>query len=310
MPPAVQGVTPAKAPATTAETIGRISSFLQDASFEVTRASAKDVAELAATLPAESPIYITALPGRPFEELTEQAVWVRDAGLTPVVHVAARHHADLASVERVLASIRAVGVDEILLIGGDVAPAGSVRDAMSVIESGVLQEHGIARVGLPGFPDGHPHMSDEELESVLVTKIAALQRADIAGHIVTQFCFDSAPVLRWLAWLRERGLHVPVRVGFAGPTSLMTWLNYARRCGVKASAEALASRSGLVRHAFKAVAPDPFVRSIAEAVAGGAYGEVKAHLFSFGGVGATARWAIAPMKGDIRLTAEGFEPAH
>jgi methylenetetrahydrofolate reductase (NADPH) len=305
MPSAAPGLSsPALTPA---ERIAGIARFMQDASFEITRASAKDIEDLRIALPPGSPIYITALPGRPQEEMVASVLAVRAAGLEPVPHIAARHHRDFDSIDRLLAALAPAAVREILLIGGDMAPADGVRDAMSVIETGLLQRHGITSVGLPGFPEGHPQVSDEELESSLVTKTAALQSGGLQSHIVTQFCFDSKPVLAWLEWLRARGLNMPVRIGFAGPTSLMTWLNYARRCGVKASAEALASRSGLVKHAFKAVAPDPFVRTIAEAVGTGRYGEVKAHLFSFGGAGATARWAVPPMQGHISLTADGFE---
>ena len=79
----------------------------------------------------------------------------------------------------------------------------------------------------------------------------------------------------------------------------MTWLNYARRCGVKASAEALARRSGLVKHLFNAVAPDPIIRALAEAVASDRLGDLSLHLFSFGGIGPTARWLQGAMRGSI-----------
>jgi methylenetetrahydrofolate reductase (NADPH) len=152
-------------------------------------------------------------------------------------------------------------------------------------------------------------MREEELEANLLTKLAALQQRGVEGEIVTQFCFDSGPILRWLEWLRARGVHAPVRVGLAGPTSLLSWLNYARRCGVKASAEALASRSGLIKQAFKPVAPDPIIRTLARELSAQGLANVRPHLFAFGGIEQTARWALAPMRGEIRLTRDGgFEP--
>src|SRR5262249_28071690 len=149
------------------------------------------------------------------------------------------------------------GIRAVLLIGGDVArPAGEISETRQLIDSGVLRRAGIERVGIAGHPGGHPFMSDVELESALVTKIAATQSQGHEVEIVTQFCFEPATIIRWLEWLRARGVHLPVRIGLAGPTTLMTWLNYARRCGVRASAEALARKSGLARHVFSAVAPD------------------------------------------------------
>jgi methylenetetrahydrofolate reductase (NADPH) len=85
----------------------------------------------------------------------------------------------------------------------------------------------------------------------------------------------------------------------------MTWLNYARRCGVRASAEALARSSGLVRHMFNAVAPDTIIRALADATSGDRLGEISPHLFSFGGTGPTARWAAGAMRGSITLDKEG-----
>jgi methylenetetrahydrofolate reductase (NADPH) len=100
-----------------------------------------------------------------------------------------------------------------------------------------------------------------------------------------------------------------VRIGLAGPTSLMTWLKFASKCGVRASAEALAKRSGLIQQAFRSVAPDPLIRSLVEAKAGRAYGEVTPHIFSFGAIVPTARWAMALAQQPLRLTHEGgFEP--
>ncbi len=63
----------------------------------------------------------------------------------------------------------------------------------------------------------------------------------------------------------EFGIEHPVRIGLAGPTSLSTLLRYAKRCGVRASAQALARQTGLMRQLFAMSAPDPLVRTLAKA---------------------------------------------
>ena len=260
----------APAPATDG-TVDQIVSFMSDCSFEATRPSAGDISALGATLRPGSSVYLTMLPNRPFDELVASAVAIRKAGLEPTPHLSARHFPDIGALDRFVGRLAdEAGVRAVLLVGGDVAkPAGSVETALDVIESGVFQRRGVNSVGLPGFPDGHPVLNEDEIEANLVTKLAAVQSAGLDAHIVTQFGFDSRPILAWLDWLGRRGVHAPVRIGLAGPTSLMTWLNYARKCGVKASAEALASRSGLVKQAFKAVSPDPIIRALAAAKAAG-----------------------------------------
>ena len=288
-----------------------IMQWMRDVSLEATRPTADEIDKLAGLLPAGARLYLTAAPGRALDELERSAALARARGLTPVPHLSARHFISFDQVDnhlRALAAGSAAG--ELMLVGGDIArPKGEVADVLSLIESGLLEKHGVRRVGLAGFPDGHPHMREEELEANLLTKLAALQQRGVEGEIVTQFCFDSGPILRWLEWLRARGVHAPVRVGLAGPTSLLSWLNYARRCGVKASAEALASRSGLIKQAFKPVAPDPIIRTLARELSAQGLANVRPHLFAFGGIEQTARWALAPMRGEIRLTRDGgFDP--
>jgi len=287
--------------------VSSIKRFMATCTYEATRPSTNDIAALKSSLTAGSTVYLTMLPNRPTAELVESAAAIRGANLRPVPHISAPHIESIAALGVLLKQLATrAAVDDVLLIGGDTAtPSGSIPDVLSVIESGVLQDCGIRAAGVAGFPDGHPAISDEEIEASLVTKLASLQNGGVDGYIVTQFCFHAQTIIRWLSWLRARGIQSHVKVGLAGPTSLMTWLNYARKCGVKASAEALASRSGLVKHAFKSVAPDPIIRTLAGASASGDVGDIAPHLFAFGGIGATAKWAQPAIAGQIRLNNDG-----
>ena len=83
-------------------------------------------------------------------------------------------------------------------------------------------------------------------------------------------------------------------------------MRYARRCGVRASTQGLARNAGLIKHLLGAAAPDGIVRALVEANRDGELGDIAPHLFSFGGIGATARWAAAAAAGRIRLDREGF----
>ncbi|MBM3606939.1 MAG: hypothetical protein FJX29_00590 [Alphaproteobacteria bacterium] len=287
-----------------------IQALMRSCKFEATRPSDKDVEALRATLAPGTHVYLTMLPHRVAEEIVASAKAIRGAGLEPVPHLSVRHFEKFSELDATVGQLaRDASVTRVLLIGGDTAkPAGEIPDVLSVITRGMLQANGIRAAGVAGFPDGHPAVSDEELEASLVTKLAALQSAGVEGYIVTQFCFHAKTLIRWLEWLRARGIDAHVNAGLAGPTSLMTWLNYARKCGVKASAEALASRSGLVKHAFKSVLPDPIIRSLADAAVNGHIANVSPHLFAFGGIGATAKWAAPAIAGAIQLNSDrGFD---
>ena len=67
--------------------------------------------------------------------------------------------------------------------------------------------------------------------------------------LVSQFCFESGPILAWLKELEAHGLDLPVRIGLAGPTSPATLAKFALRCGVGASLRSL-GRSGRPCHRF------------------------------------------------------------
>jgi methylenetetrahydrofolate reductase (NADPH) len=289
------------------EAIAHIRSFLVGCSLEATRPNTKDAAILKQFVRPGNQIYISAVPNRPISESIDAACVIRMAGLEPVPHVAARSFASLHECEIAIKRLTdEAGVRTIMLIGGDVdRPVGALTSAHSIIESGLLRKYKISGVGLAGYPERHPRIGDDELEAALVTKSALAQAQGLDVHIVTQFGFDSKPILKWIAWLRARGIHLPVKVGLAGPTSISTWLSYARRCGVRASASALASRTGLVSHLFKVVSPDPIIRELSTLSATGRLVDVSAHMYSFGGIAATAQWVHGAQTGQLSLEGDG-----
>jgi methylenetetrahydrofolate reductase (NADPH) len=284
-----------------------IRAFMAGCSFEATRPDAKDAAALKQFLNSGDQIYLSATPNLPVAELVECARAIRLAGFEPVPHIAARRFASLGECAIALERLSGeAGVTTIMLIGGDAdEPAGDLTCAQDIIDSGLLTRYGVGAVGLAGYPEVHPRIGADELEAALVTKLASAQSQGLAVHIVTQFSFDAKPIIRWIEWLRARGITLPVKVGLAGPTSMSTWLSYAKRCGVRASAAALASRTGLVNHLFKAISPDPIIAQLAELAAQKKIADVSAHMFSFGGIAATARWLHGVQAGRFALESDG-----
>jgi len=291
------------------DTIRRITNFLRGFSLEATRPKAADAQALKTEAPAGTRIYLSALPTRPLDELADQAAVIRAAGLEPVPHIAARNLQSRDDIARLLARLRdEAQVTHLLVIGGDRSDAaGPFATSLDLIESGLLQRYGIVHVGIAGHPEGHPRVSTDVLDRALRAKIDAAEQSGLRADIVTQFSFDGETIIAWVRRLRAYGIENPVRIGLAGPTNLTTLLRYAQRCGVKASAGALARHAGLMKHLFGVSAPDGLVRSLADAAAHGALGEVAGHFFSFGGIGATARWTARAAQGRISLEGDtGF----
>jgi methylenetetrahydrofolate reductase (NADPH) len=290
-----------------AETVAAITAFMRAGSLEATRPNADDVAALKATAEPGTQVYLSAVLTRPQEEVVAQAAAIRAAGLEPVPHLAVRNFANAEALKRFVGRLSGeAGVRRLLVIAGDRAePAGPFLGALEAIDSGMISR-GIETIGISGYPDGHPRIADHELDRLLAAKIEAAGATGLAVEIVTQFCLEAPPILAWIRRLRDHGIDNPVRVGLAGPTSLTTLMRYARRCGVRAFTQGLARNAGLMKRLLGAAAPDGIVRALVEANRDGELGEITPHFFSFGGIGATARWAASAAAGRIRLDREGF----
>ena len=282
--------------------VDAIVDFARGFSLEATRPSAEDIAVLAAVARPGTRVYVSAVPTRPAQDAIEAVASLRAAGFEPVPHLAVRNFATSRELDDFLARVGEAGVRRVLVIAGDRdQPSGDFRSSIEVIDGGALQRHGIAEIGIAGYPDGHPRISEQDLERSLAEKIHVAETTGMAVHIVTQFCFDAPTILKWIGRLRDFGVEHPVRVGLPGPTNLATLLRYARRCGVRASAQGLARQAGLVRQLFAMSTPDVPVRAIAEARAHKHLGEIAPHFFSFGGLAQAARWAAAVAEHRIAL---------
>jgi methylenetetrahydrofolate reductase (NADPH) len=283
--------------------VQRIAAFMAGFSIEATRPSDADIAAMA-LLRRGTRVYLSAPPNRPVDESVAAAIRLRAAGFEPVPHLAVRNFGSVAAFDDVLARLTAeAGVDSVLVIAGDRGECGPFRRAIDAIDSGLLRRRGIRTVGIAGYPQGHPRIGDEELDRALAEKIAAAEAIGLIVEIVTQFCFDAQAVLDFIARLRAFGFDHRLRIGLVGPTSLAALLRYASRCGVRASAQALARRAGLMRQMFALTTPDDLVRTLAEAAPAG----IVPHFFSFGGIAATSRWARTVADGHIALDASaGF----
>lgn len=279
-----------------------IAAFMAGFSVEATRPTDADIAALAA-LEAGTRVYLSAVPAMPPDESVRAALRLRAAGFEPVPHVPVRNFPSMEALDDHLSRLNGeAAVDKVLVIAGDRGERGPFRQALDSIRSGLLRRRGIRGIGIAGYPEGHPRISNAELDRALTEKIAAAKASGLDVEIITQFCFEAGAILDYIARVRASGFDSPLRIGLAGPTSPTSLLRYAARCGVRASAGALTRRFGLMRQMFAVTTPDDLVRALAEAAPVG----VVPHFFSFGGVPATSRWARAVADGRIALDAGGF----
>jgi methylenetetrahydrofolate reductase (NADPH) len=279
-----------------------IQALLAGASVEL---SSRDPAEIDACmdlLPPGTAVYISMPPGQTYHGNVALAARMRRAGLNPVPHFAARRIASREALDEYLKrSVGEAAVDSALVIAGDSdRAAGPFESSLALLESGHFQKHGVVHLGVAGHPEGHPKIALSALESALAAKKSLARRSGLDLRVVTQFCFESAPVLEWAAKVKVHGL--PVRVGLSGPASLPRLLKFAALCGIGNSIRALKARPQAITRLLVQTGPEEVVRELARHAGPPITG---LHFFCFGGLVRTARWLRALREGLFELTEDG-----
>ena len=261
-------------------------------SLEMTAKELDGLREAAPLIRPGTQVAVTFLPGEEMEQRVAAAKLVRELGFEPIVHLSARRLTSAEELDNYLSRITTeAGVKRVFLIAGDPPePEGPFEDSLQVIESGLLEKHGIAIAGVGGHPEGHPNVSKADLWVWMERKIAALRARGIVPLVVTQFAFDDDAIVAWVAEMRRRGIDVPVRLGVPGPAGIKRLLGFAARCGVGASASVMKKYGVSVTNLFGRAGPDKLVDSLDRKLNDAEHGRVRLHLYPFGALSASADW--------------------
>jgi methylenetetrahydrofolate reductase (NADPH) len=210
--------------------------------------------------------------------------------MIPVPHIVARDIPGLQALENTLARFAGdAGVDRVLLLAGDRGiPAGEIYSSLQVIESGFLNKYGMRNVWISAYPEGHPRITPSQVSAARVEKTVAAAQRGMSVSFLTQFCFDSAPIINLVREIRSSGMSGAVRIGLAGPAKRALLLKYARMCGIGASADRLHSSGGL----NESVSPEGVLKQVLAALlAEPRHNIAGVHFFNFESLAATVQWA-------------------
>jgi len=266
---------------------------LPDYSAEVTTPDRKALDAAASRMPPNARVYVAALPKDSPDRQIEVCAQVRELGLIPVPHIVARNIEDRAALESLLGRMaREAGVDRALILGGDRdVPAGDYDCSLQLIESGLLEKHGIWKIAIGCYPEGHPRIADDVLDQALMAKVAAARSAGLELILISQVCFESAPIVRFLRKVRAKGVTERVRVGIAGPAKRSTLVKYALICGVGASLRALRERQSLTKNLLSVETPENLIRELEDAAeAEPSLNIWGVHFFTFASLTNTIDW--------------------
>jgi methylenetetrahydrofolate reductase (NADPH) len=276
----------------------RAAALIATASLEISPRDDPTRDRLADLLPLGTTVFVNHPGSVTHHDIVAACVRLRCQGFVPVPHVAVRRLASFTQARDFLQ--RAVGeaeVKRVLLIAGDAArPVGPFADSGEIVASGLIEQSGITEIAFAGYPEGHPGIDRGRLDAVLRAKLAEAHGRGLAASVVTQFAFEAAPIMRWLAALHDQGVAVPLRVGIAGPATIATLAKFAVRCGIGASLRALGRGQTAFARILAEATPDALIAALTASEDTGIAID-GLHFFTFGGVRRTAEWIHARGRG-------------
>ncbi|MFJ4285496.1 methylenetetrahydrofolate reductase [Paenarthrobacter nicotinovorans] len=268
--------------------------LLQGYSLEMTGKDVPGLLEARDAIPAGTRINITFLGNEDLELRVAAAEAVLRLGFVPVPHISARRLHSQAELEEFLARLQAIGATEhVFVVGGDPGtPEGPYADSLEVIRSGLLPKYGVSGVSIAGYPEGHPDIKDDILWRALEEKTSELDDQGLASTIITQFTFDTGPVLAWIDAVRDQGIGSTIRIGTPGPAGIRRLLSFAKRFGIGANAMIVKKYGFSLTNLMGTAGPDKFVTDLSTLLdEGPETGSLGLHFYTFGGLQATSAWA-------------------
>lgn len=244
---------------------------------------------VAAHLPAGARVTVTASPAHGLAATVSAACELAGRGFTAIPHLAARQIRDRHEAADLLAQLAAADVHEVFVIAGDAPrPAGDYTGSLGLVEVLATEGSGIA-IGVGAHPEGHPFVDEQEALRLLRAK------AEHASHLVTQMCFEAAPLLAWLRGLRESGITLPVRPGIAAPVGTARLLRIGARIGVGRSLRMLSAQSSGMRRLVGPGQwdPDALLTELDRAREEPGLALAGPHVYTFNDLEAVARWRAA-----------------
>ena len=282
--------------------------FARNASTEISTHDEETLPTLASTLPAGTAVYVAHTPKATLSEVVQTAIKLQGLGFRASPHLVARRVASQQALQAALQQLAAAGVEQALLVAGDLAkPLGPYTSTLDVIDSGLLQDSSLKRLGVAGHPEGHKQVPDDVLLAALRHKQACAAKTGLKLHITTQFTFDADAIIGWDERLTREGISLPAHIGIAGPTPLPKLIKYAMACGVGASLNSvMRNMAAMAKLARLATTPDEMLTGLVRGgAARGSSRIVQPHFYAFGGVAATARWIRAVIDGNFEVKPDG-----
>ena len=245
----------------------------------------RDALERAESLPPGAVATVTASPSHGIESTIELCEALIALGHPATPHLAAHMIRDRAHLQELLGRCASAGIRDAFVVGGDAKDRGEIHDGLALLRLMEELGHPFEAVGVAGYPEGHPSISDEVLLSSLKEKQA------YASYVTTQMSFDAVAIAGWITRMRDSGVTLPIHLGLPGVVHLRRLLRVAARIGVGGSVRYLRKNRQLVRLLFgRSFTPERLLGELGATLAAPDANVRALHLFTFNQVEATVAW--------------------
>lgn len=241
-------------------------------------------------VPKDVEITVTASPARGIGATLDLSERLAGHGFAVAPHLSARLVEDEAHLGEILDRLREAGIRDVFVIAGDAPePAGKFEGAPRLLSAMAEMDHPFEEVGIGGYPESHPIISDE------ATIQAMYDKAPHATYIVSQMCFDAHVISDWARWVKRRGVGLPVYVGIPGYVSRQKLMRISASIGLGESARFLSKNGNRLLRMFLpgGYRPDRLISALEPGLTDSESNIAGFHVYTFNEVQKTEEWRRA-----------------
>jgi methylenetetrahydrofolate reductase (NADPH) len=241
--------------------------------------------KIVASVPTDRQLTVTASPAKPLDETFALTERLSAHGYDVVPHIAARMVSGRSELEDIVARLTEAGVTSVFVPGGDANQAGNYPDALSLLEDLADLGNPFHHVGITGYPETHPTISDD------LTIQSMWDKRKFATHVISNMTFDPKQVDGWVSRMRARGITLPVLLGVPGPVDRAKLLTMATKIGVGDSTKFLIKHKGTFARLYSGgFTCEKFIEACAKTASDPAMLVEGMHIFTFNQVAETEKW--------------------
>jgi methylenetetrahydrofolate reductase (NADPH) len=264
----------------------KLAEFLRHPGYEVIPLQGTEEA-VVEHVPKDITLTVTASPGKGTWATIELAERLAGHGFSVAPHLSARLIRDRAELGEILHRMHEAGIRRAFVVAGDVDEhVGEFEGAAGLLRTMSEIGHDLEEVGITGYPETHPKISDE------MTIQAMYEKVPYATYIISQICFDPEVISDWARRVRSRGVKLPIRIGMPGSVNRQKLLRISASIGVGESARFLKrQRNWLVKMFLPGgYSPDRLIEGLKPGFAEPESNIRGLHIYTFNEVETTEAW--------------------